>query len=670
MPMGRMVRGAGALRRGLFLALAALAACGGSSMDGPGPLDAGSDLGAPFDSGSAICTRDQECGAAHCDVVSGACVECTAARHCALGAVCVGNGCAPAAACVSGVQCPGLVCGPGGSCQECASDLDCLEAATFCDAAGRCQPRACTPGAQRCLASGMHEVCSARGDAYVAAPCGAGQACSPTTPACSAQVCSPSGTRCAPDSVTAVLVCDAFGLGESRAECGASMSCNLGACLPRICSPGAVMGCSDGTHQSVCATDGLGYAPVACAASTSCLTGVCTPWTCTPGSERCTAAGQHEVCDSTGLAFVGAPCATGTSCDVSTVVCAPWVCTPGAARCTVGSVTGYETCDADGRGETHAECGANTSCNGGACLARVCSPGAVTGCVDTTAERTCTTDGLGYVSTPCAGGEACVGGACTAVVCTPGATRCASATSAATCSADGQSESIAACVNGGPCLATSCEACGSLSLNGSSCASGPPVAAPSSPFTGFTVETWVRIAAGAGSSQHYVLDTRTPAGAAGFGINVDTDRVQFWFAFGGPFDFITTAVTAGVWHHVAGVWNGTQRVVYVDGVLVGAPIADTAGPTFNTGNVRLGCGAGGGGALSGLIDSVRVSTVARYSGSSFTPPRALVADASTFMLHALNASSGTLLDDTGSANDDLTVSTGTAAWSTSCAFGP
>lgn len=91
----------------------------------------------------------------------------------------------------------------------------------------------------------------------------------------------------------------------------------------------------------------------------------------------------------------------------------------------------------------------------------------------------------------------------------------------------------------------------------------------------------------------------------------------------------------GTWHHVAGVFDGKQVRVYVDGKLV----AQQAGKgRRRTNQLPLFLGADtnkNGGPTShfaGLIDEVRLSKVARYVGDSFVPPAKHIPDEYTVLL--------------------------------------
>lgn len=95
-----------------------------------------------------------------------------------------------------------------------------------------------------------------------------------------------------------------------------------------------------------------------------------------------------------------------------------------------------------------------------------------------------------------------------------------------------------------------------------------------------------------------------------------------------------TTVTLDTWHHAAYVYDGAEERLYFDGVLVGSRAA--AGSVSNSAGLAY-IGANpihGNTAFIGLIDSLRVSDVARYSGPSFTPPSGdLTSDANTQLLY-------------------------------------
>ena len=84
-----------------------------------------------------------------------------------------------------------------------------------------------------------------------------------------------------------------------------------------------------------------------------------------------------------------------------------------------------------------------------------------------------------------------------------------------------------------------------------------------------TISSWVNITTlgGDGFPQHYVVDSRGGLGT-GFTFNVDTELIQVgvqgldkW----GEANFYCTLQT-GIWHHVAGTFDGSEFIAYVDGI--------------------------------------------------------------------------------------------------------
>ena len=132
----------------------------------------------------------------------------------------------------------------------------------------------------------------------------------------------------------------------------------------------------------------------------------------------------------------------------------------------------------------------------------------------------------------------------------------------------------------------------SLSLNGSN----QYLTAPSSTslnVTGpITVEGWVKLNS---IGNYQIVLSREALGQAGTGGGYrltisNTGKVQLdLFQSHNTYVRVigTTTATTGVWHHVAGVFDGSQMRVYLDGVMDGS-VSTTSGPASGTGAFYVG----------------------------------------------------------------------------------
>lgn len=154
----------------------------------------------------------------------------------------------------------------------------------------------------------------------------------------------------------------------------------------------------------------------------------------------------------------------------------------------------------------------------------------------------------------------------------------------------------------------------------------------------FTVEAWVNPTA-LKRRQGLVCKTE----ASEYGLFANDGQLEFSVHLDGAYVSPTsraTLLTTGQWQHVAGVFDGAEVRVYLDGELV----ASASGQGQRTRN-HLPLIVGGdvnksGSAtatLDGDLDEVRISRGARYSGSRFTPTRRFTADADTLLLLHMDA---------------------------------
>jgi hypothetical protein len=117
----------------------------------------------------------------------------------------------------------------------------------------------------------------------------------------------------------------------------------------------------------------------------------------------------------------------------------------------------------------------------------------------------------------------------------------------------------------------------------------------------FTLSTWVYMAALPFKWSSIVTKSRDVS--PWYGLYVDA--TNHW-EFAGPTNVVsTTKATAGVWHLVTAVQDGTAgtRALYVDGVLVGSGLAQAAN---GSGVLEIGAAASTGEYFKGIIDDVRI----------------------------------------------------------------
>lgn len=141
--------------------------------------------------------------------------------------------------------------------------------------------------------------------------------------------------------------------------------------------------------------------------------------------------------------------------------------------------------------------------------------------------------------------------------------------------------------------------------------------------TAFTLETWLYLPATPSGSYAAIIDTRTPTSTFGkeaILLAVDSDRKLKLFR--GPLTDLESSANAiplTTWTHVAVCWDGTTLSLYAAGAQL-ATVSDSNARTQNgpayIGRVRDAAHA----ALNARLSYLRLSDIARYSGSYTVPP--------------------------------------------------
>lgn len=138
-----------------------------------------------------------------------------------------------------------------------------------------------------------------------------------------------------------------------------------------------------------------------------------------------------------------------------------------------------------------------------------------------------------------------------------------------------------------------------FSLNGSTAWVEAPDAAALR-FTGaFTIDAWIYPNATGGR----VVDKITAG--SGDGYLLDTWGGVIRFLFDGQTLSGATTIPTGAWSHVAGVYDGAEMRVYLNGTLDGTRATTAAVPT-NALPLRIGAASDGGSLFWGLIDEVEL----------------------------------------------------------------
>ncbi len=140
-----------------------------------------------------------------------------------------------------------------------------------------------------------------------------------------------------------------------------------------------------------------------------------------------------------------------------------------------------------------------------------------------------------------------------------------------------------------------------------------------------------------------------------YGFFVNNGRPTFSIFIGDSYVEVGSdagALETGRWYHLAGVFDGAETRLYVDGQLVGS-VARRGERRTNVLPLMIGADVDGGGNptsfFEGELDGVRLSSVARYSGKSFEPDRRAGADDSTLLLLNMDGAVGPFLFDESGA---------------------
>ncbi len=170
----------------------------------------------------------------------------------------------------------------------------------------------------------------------------------------------------------------------------------------------------------------------------------------------------------------------------------------------------------------------------------------------------------------------------------------------------------------------------------------------------WTIEWWQKIPIGVDGFLSVLCQDANVPTYSGIDVFINAGNICM---FNGNFTVAESPATRGEWNHIAIQKNGTTLAAYINGVsrTVGGSHPGTIAPSSPL-NVCIGSRTYDGGAnfygqlFNGQLANIRISNIARYSGT-FTVPTTVVSDANTRL--ALDGSvggGGMLTDETGRHN--------------------
>jgi hypothetical protein len=180
-----------------------------------------------------------------------------------------------------------------------------------------------------------------------------------------------------------------------------------------------------------------------------------------------------------------------------------------------------------------------------------------------------------------------------------------------------------------------------------------------------TVEAWVNLEEIRDTWQSILIKMRldVPGYADGYLLRLNqSNHLQMVVRNGGTTQehecqvVYGSAFPVGDWHHVAGVFDGAQCHLFIDGILVASEDSSISTVGYHLDNLFLGdAHTMAGDALFGSIDEVRVSNVVRYTGN-FDPEFEFEPDFATAGLWHFSEGEGVVTLDSSGNNNTGTLS--------------
>jgi hypothetical protein len=161
----------------------------------------------------------------------------------------------------------------------------------------------------------------------------------------------------------------------------------------------------------------------------------------------------------------------------------------------------------------------------------------------------------------------------------------------------------------------------------------------------WTIEYWIRPQSTSGFETHFGNWGGSSTRCFFLGSDNGTQLTFYWVDSGGTIDTTTIgknsgALTVNSWNHVALTNDGTNFNLYSNGTRVATGANDTIRAQAE--RTRIGASANDAEDFLGHIDEFRISTVERYSGTSYTQPTTrFINDSDTLLLLHFDGDKGT-----------------------------
>ena len=183
---------------------------------------------------------------------------------------------------------------------------------------------------------------------------------------------------------------------------------------------------------------------------------------------------------------------------------------------------------------------------------------------------------------------------------------------------------------------------------------------------GFTIEARVNFKSFR-SPRSNIVDKYSGSGTGReYRLAVNPDgRLRMWYTTDGTRNGAVTLVSANPlplnqWAHVAATYDGTQMKVFIDGRLEGTRDLAKGPAGFGNQNVAIGgnnCCSGYNEVPNALLDEIRVSDIARYTGDFSRPEREFTPDANSLLLMHFtgNTNNEGLIGGAGTLNGSTSI---------------